>query len=627
MNKLLICCTLGSNVAFTVAQSQEARPNIVWFMTEDVSSYYLSMYNDDGQGASTPNVRKMAQEGIVFNNAFCNAPVSSSARSTLITGCYANKLGVVWHRKVQTVDLPADLKMFPAYLNDAGYYTSNSTKKDYNCMETPQMWNDGKAPQDGWRNRPDKTKPFFHVLTSTLSHESSSHFPLNSLANKKTIYDPDKVVVAPNHPNTELFRYTYAKFFDDINRADAKLGEMMDKLKADGELDNTFIFYFGDNGGILPGTKGYTTERGLHVPLVVYIPKKWRDKINLPIASRVNGFVSFVDFAPTMLHLAGLDVPDLMDGKTFLGTGVKTEELESRDETYGYGDRFDELYSHSRTLRKGNFKYRRNFQPYQPEGLFAYYRYNMQAFMEWRRLFDEGKLNASQRRFFEPQKAEELYDISNDPYELTNLALQPEFSSKLLELRTKLADKMISLNDVGMYPESEWIEKAGATLYLYADKHSNRIKEYISIANLMLLPFEQVKKQLASALSSNDPVTKYWALTVCASFGKEAESLKKLALPLLNDESVFVNSRAVVFLSVLNEIDTQKEMVSVIQKAKTLPQKLLVLNDAAFLKDQLKYTFDFSEMLDLTEIYLLKRAEYLSGKKFPQKKNTIKKQK
>lgn len=620
MNKFLICFTIGSNAAIMAAQSQEARPNIVWFMTEDVSAYYMSLYNGNGQGAATPNVRRMAQEGVIFNNAFCNAPVSSPARSTLITGCYASKLGSSFHRREQPVEMPGDLRMFPSYLKEAGYYTTNSTKKDYNCIETPDMWNDGKAPDDGWRNRPDKSTPFFHVLTSTLSHESTSHFPLSDLSTKKTHYDPSTVIVAPNHPNTELFRYSYARFFDDIDRADAKLGEMMDRLIQDGELDNTFIFYFGDNGGILPGTKGYTYETGLHVPLVVYIPKKWRSKINLPVAGRVNGFVSFVDFAPTMLHLAGLKIPENMDGKAFMGSDIKPAELESRDETFGYGDRFDELYEFTRTVRKGNFKYKRNFQPYQPEGLFAYYRYEMKAFMEWRNLYENGKLNAAQSRFFEPQKPEELYDISNDPFELNNLALQPGQKDKLIELRTILANKMISLNDIGMYPESEWIDKAGSNPYLYANKHAEKTKEYISVANLMLLPFNQVKDQLVKALASKDPVTRYWALSVCAGFGVEAGPMKKLALPLLKDESVFVNSKAIVFLSMLKEIDTQKEMSAVILKAKTIPQILLVLNDAAILKERLSYSFDFTNVVDHSNLNVLKRLEYLSGKKLSQKK-------
>jgi len=296
----------------------------------------------------------------------------------------------------------------------------------------------------------------------------------------------------------------------------------------------------------------------------------------------------------------------------------------SRDETYGYGDRFDELYEFTRTVRKGNFKYKRNFQPYQPEGLFAFYRYGMEAYMEWRKLYEEGKLNAAQRRFFEPQKPEELYDLSNDPFELTNLALQSEHKDKLLELRTKLTNKMISLNDIGLYPESEWIDMAGANPYLFANKHADKTKKYISVANLMLSPFNQVKEQLTKALNSNDPVTKYWALSVCASFGVEACSMKKLALPLLKDKSVCVNSKAIVFLSMLKGIDTQKEMSSLILKAKTIPEKLLVLNDAAILKERLSYTFDFTNDLDNSNLNIKKRLEYLSGKKLSQKNKETK---
>ncbi|MCX6308807.1 MAG: sulfatase [Bacteroidia bacterium] len=594
-------------------QLQARQPNFVWFMTEDVSSYYLSMYNGDGQGASTPNVRKMALEGVVFNNAFCNAPVSSPARSTIFTGCYANKLGVGLHRKYQTVDLPDELKMFPYYLGKAGYYTTNSTKKDYNCKETLEMWTNGAAPEDAWRNRPDKTKPFFHVLTTMLSHEGTLHFPLSAVTDKKTIYNPNNVVVSPNHPNTSLFRYTYASFFDKIDEADALLGEMMAKLKADGELDNTFVFYFGDNGGVMPGTKGYTTEIGLHVPLVVYVPKNWRDSIDMPINSRINGFVSFVDFAPTLLHLAGLQLPPMMDGKPFLGTDVTLKELETRNETYAYGDRFDELYAFTRTLRKGDFKYARNFQPYQPAGLFTYYRYGMEAFMEWRNLYDQGNLNPTQSRFFQPQKPEELYDLSIDPYETNNLVQNYNYIEKLKELRLQLAEKMISLHDVGMYPESEWIQKAGSKPYVYSSLHSLQVKEYITLANLMFIPFSEAKAEIEKGLQSTDPVSRYWALTTCSYFGTQAESLKSMVTPLLNDANGYVGSRAVVFLSILHSVDAQESIVNLLRKTTTIPQKLLILNDAAVLKDQFGYSFSFSGINLGTNQDVTKRAEYLSA--------------
>ena len=593
-------------------QLMAQKPNFVWFMTEDVSSYYLSLFSGNGQGAETPNVRKMAQEGIIFNNAFSNAPVSSPARSTIFTGCYANKLGVGLHRKAQVVDLPEELKMFPAYLREAGYFTTNSTKKDYNCRETIDMWDNGVAAEDAWRTRPDKSKPFFHVVTNMLSHEGALHFPLSSLTDKKTIYDPGKVLLDPNHPNTELFRYTYASFFDKIDESDIKFGEMMDKLKADNELDNTFVFYFGDNGGAMPGTKGYTNERGLHVPLVVYIPLKWRDKIDIPINSKVNGFVNFIDFAPTLLRLAGLQIPRMMDGKPFLGTDIKLTELEDRDETYGYGDRFDELYAFTRTLRKGNFKYVRNFQPYQSAGLFNNYRYEMEAFKQWRELFEQRKLNAVQSHFFEVQKPEELYDISSDPYETINLVENANFKKKKEELRALLSNKLISLNDVGLYPESEWIAKAGSKPYEYTNLHKRQIQEYISIANLMFVPFSEAKRDIEKALQSTDPVAKYWALTVCSFFGKDALSMKHLSFYLLNDPTVFVSSRAIVFLSLLECIDTQKIVLDLLKRTSTDSQKVLVLNDAAFLKEKFGYTFDLKALKLGSDKDVKNRILYLS---------------
>ena len=207
---------------------------------------------------------------------------------------------------------------------------------------------------------------------------------------------------------------------------------------------------------------------------------------------------------------------------------------------------------------------------------------------------------------------------------MTNLALQPAYKNKLLELRTKLTNKMISLNDIGLYPESEWIEKAGSNPYLFATNHSEKTKEYMCVANLMLSPFNKVKEQLAKALNSKDPITKYWALSVCAIFGNEAKSMKKLALPLLKDESVCVKSKAVVFLSLIKAIDTQKEMSTVVLKAKTTPQMLLVLNDAAILKDRLSITFDFTNDVDYSNLNVKKRLEYLSGKKLSQKNKGMK---
>ena len=393
------CCTT------TIAAQEEVkeRPNFVWFMAEDVTSYYLKLYNNNEKGVATPHVEKLAKEGIVFNNAYSNAPVSSAARSTLITGCYAPRLGVSFHRKLEQVPMPEGLRMFPSYLREAGYHTSNAAKTDYNCFMDKTAWDVVNGELGEWRNRPNKKTPFFHVRTSMTTHESKLQFKENKVNTVKTKNDPNDVFVHPNHPDTKLFRYTYATFYDRIQDSDNELGELMEMLKADGELDNTFIFYFGDNGGSLPFSKGYTTETGLHVPMVVYVPKKWRERLPIKIGERTNGFVSFMDLGPTLLHLAGISVPEGMDGTPFLGEDISKAQMEAKDEVYGYGERFDELYAFNRTLRKGNFKYSRNFQPYHSKSLYSLYRYKQAAFREWKKMYNNGKLNKVQSYFFESQ--------------------------------------------------------------------------------------------------------------------------------------------------------------------------------------------------------------------------------
>lgn len=562
------------------------RPNFVWFMAEDVSAHYLRLYNDQEKGVVTPHIEKLAKEGIIFNNAYSNAPVSSAARSTLITGCYAPRLGASFHRKLEQVPLPDGLQMFPSYLRKAGYHTSNAAKTDYNCFMDETAWDVVNGKLGEWRNRPNKKMPFLHVRTSMTTHESKLQFKENKVKNVKTQNRPDKVFVHPNHPDTELFRYTYATFYDRIQDSDNELGELMDMLKADGELDNTFIFYFGDNGGSLPFTKGYTTETGLQVPLVVYVPKKWRDRLPVKVGERTNGFVSFMDLGPTLLHLAGLEVPKEMDGTPFLGEDISKEQLNARDEVYGYGDRFDELYAFNRTLRKGNFKYSRNFQPYHPKSLYSLYRYKQAAFREWKKLYQNGKLNEVQSYFFQPQGAEELYDLSTDPYETKNLANNPTYQSKLEELRGLLKKQLVNSHDLGLYPECVWLEQGKQNPTQFGITNSSKIKRYSDIADLEMATFSQAKSDIIAALQSPDPVERYWGATVCASFGKQAAALQNELKKLTNDSESYVRSRAIVALNIAQKFNPVAPMKEALKKAKNGAESLLILNDMAYLKEK-----------------------------------------
>ena len=246
-----------------------------------------------------------------------------------------------------------------------------------------------------------------------------------------------------------MFKYTYARYHDNIQTVDQQIGNVVDQLTSDGLLEDTFIFYFGDHGGVLPGSKGYAYETGLHVPLVVRVPDKWKHLADFEIGSHVDGFVSFVDFAPTLLQLAGLRVPDAMDGKPFLGAGITAAEVNARDETFGYADRFDEKIDFVRTMRKGKYKYIRNFTPFNYDGLQNNYRYIQAAYAEWRQLYDDGKLNAAQKMFFEPRPMEELYDVEADPYETNNLIASAPLET-LQDLRRGLAQHIRDTHDLSL---------------------------------------------------------------------------------------------------------------------------------------------------------------------------------
>ncbi|MGJ0980874.1 sulfatase-like hydrolase/transferase [Bacteroides ovatus] len=608
-------CCVTSSMSYAKEAPHE-RPNFVWFMAEDISKHYLSLYNDGKEGVATPNVEKLAAEGIVFNNAYCNAPVSSAARSTLITGCYAPRLGVSFHRKLQKMPMPEGLNMFPSYLRKAGYHTSNATKTDYNCFLDKTAWDVVEGKIGEWRNRPDKRKPFFHVYTNAVTHEGKLQFKKNAVKEVPVHNNPASVTIHPYHPDTELFRYTYATFYDRIQDSDTALGELIEMLKTDGELDNTFVFYFGDNGGSLPGTKGYTTEGGLQVLLVVYVPRKWREFLPVKVGQRVDGFVSFMDLGPTLLHLAGITVPEGIDGTPFLGEDISLKQLNDRDEVYGYGDRFDELYAFNRTVRKGRFKYSRNFQPYHSKSLYAFYRYKQAAFREWKELYAKGMLNEIQKRFFEPQGAEELYDLSVDPYETKNLATVPVYRSTLENLRILLKGKLLEENDLGFYPECVWLEQGSQNPTGFGKKKKDKIKIYSDIADLEMASFKDAKPAISKALNSSDPVERYWGATVCASFGGEAVSLYKELELLTVDTQAFVRSRAIVALSRMGKVNPVPLMKEALQIAGSGAESLLILNDITYLQESnLGVHFNLQESDILQKCSVTDwRLKYLSAK-------------
>jgi len=604
--------TAAATAAFALgsrwARAAGKKPNFLWILSEDNSTHYMKLF--DPHGAPAPNIERMAEQGVAFTRAFSNAPVCSVARSTLMTGCYAPRIGVQFHRKMKMATLPAGMRMWPAYLRDAGYYTTNNRKKDYNCVEGKGVWD--KSGKTSWRDRPSKDTPFFHMQNIGTTHESSLHFKAAQLKDVKT--DASKVFVPPIFPDTETFRYTLARYHDRVTTMDGQVQAFVQQLADDGLLEDTFIFYFGDNGGVLPGSKGYVYNTGLEVPLVVRIPANWKHLVPLKPGTRSEAFVSFVDFGPTLLHLAGVPVPESLDGVPFLGADISPEDLAKRDETYGYADRFDEKYDLVRTLRKGKMKYTRNYQPYFPPGLQNNYRYRMLAYQEWRSLYKAGKLNATQRFFFEPKPAEALYDVEADPYETKNLAGDPKHAETLADLRARLQAMVKGLPDLSLYPESYLMENALDDGAAFGQKHKAQIARLLDVADLNLLPFPKAKPGIEKALASKDRWERYWALTVCSGFADAAKPLVPEAKRLLKDEEPLVRVRAAEFLAIVKAEDPRPTLIDVLNTTTSVGVALIALNTVVFIQDHLEgYPFDVKALkMKAKQGEVGRRLEYLA---------------
>ena len=610
--------TLTIFAAFLCASYASAanRPNVVWIMSEDNSIHYLKHFDPDG--APAPNIEAMASHGITFDRAFSNAPVCSVARTTLITSCYGPRIGTQFHRRHVVAPMPEGLKMFPAYLRAAGYYTTNNSKEDYNAVKSDDVWDDSSSKAT-WKNRPNDSTPFFHVRTFKESHESSLHFPTGAMKTPPKT-DPASVKLQPYFPDTPTFRFTRARYHDRIGIIDNHVGKVIEELKNAGELENTFVFYFGDHGGVLPRSKGYAYESGLHVPLVVRVPENFKSRAAREMGSRTKGFVEFVDFGPTVLQLAGVELPEGIDGKPFLGRGVKPESVDKRNETIGYADRFDEKYDLVRTLRIGDFKYIRNFEPFYPDALQNNYRYRMLAYQEWRKLNDDGKLNDVQSQFFQPKAAEALYDLSSDPHEVNNLAGKPEHAAQLNKMRNRLTERLSRMPDLSFLTEAVVMFDGISNAVVYGQKHQPEILRYIQTANYAVLSAEEALPKIAVALSDTDPWVRYWALVAACSHGKSVDAIIPTAEKLLLDVEPLVVIRAIEYLALVSDKDTRPNLYRSFERTTSEPEALRLLNSAVFLNDyhsdkikiepnKIRFIFKFDKKSELN-----RRLDYLNGK-------------
>ncbi|MEX2369884.1 MAG: sulfatase-like hydrolase/transferase, partial [Bacteroidales bacterium] len=441
------CNNTNSNISGE-EYSQLEMPNILWISLEDLSPR-IGCYGDTL--AKTPVVDRLADEGIRFTHVFTSAPVCAPCRSGIITGMEQSAIGTHHMRTSQEADglpgpyqavPPAYVKTFTEYLRAAGYYCTNNVKTDYQFAPPVTAW-DENSPRASFLNRKDKSQPFFAVFNFTDTHESKCW-------NKPEFTNPDLVEVPPYYPDTRAVRENIAKVYDNIMSVDKKIGELLKVLEESGEADNTIVFFWTDHGDGLPRAKRWLYESGLRVPLIVKYPDRRY------AGTTDDRLISSIDFGPTTLSLAGIEVPAHMQGRAFLG---KYAEVEERDFVFAARDRFDLSYDMVRAIRTEQFRYIRNYYPHQPYIVWVPYRNRMPIMQELIRLNLEDSLNAVQKLWMADNRpVEELYDCEKDPHNIHNLAGDPAFKHIVQEMRVTMDNYMDEINDMGNIPEDQMVE-------------------------------------------------------------------------------------------------------------------------------------------------------------------------
>ena len=530
------------------------KPNLLWIVAEDLSPA-LGCYGHPN--ARTPNLDAFARESLLFTHAFAAYPVCSPSRSCLITGMYPTTTGTGQMRSA--FPLPAGTKGFPEFLRQAGYHTTNNVKTDYNSADAPRLTRDSwveSSPKAHWRSR-KKGQPFFAVFNDMTTHQSRTMVwphkifkqEVQSKLSPGEIHDPAKVQVPSYYPDTPLVRKELARFHDCVTVMDQNVGRILAELEADGLDQDTIVFFYSDHGSGMPRHKRLLTDTGMRVPLMVRVPKKWHHLASelSRAGSKSDKLVSFIDFAPTVLSLAGLEAPSNMQGHNFL------DVTKTHDWIYGARDRVDEVFDCSRSVRNGRWLFIRNYHPHlgwnQPsvfsdlgEIRHEITNYPIKTGM---------RLNSGQTHYLSSQRAPiEFYDCLVDPENLRNLALQKltkEQSNALTSAQKSFKKLRRETHDTGCLPEGIM---AGLV-----KKHGKPIADLVREGTIDLEPIWKVADSIGGdplpaikALTSPDPAQRFQTIIALRSAPSDKPHQSRL-IPLLVDLNADVRIEAASWLA------------------------------------------------------------------------------
>lgn len=561
MKRLLVLVALSFLTHFyslITSCSAADRPNILWISSEDHGPH-MGCYGD--KYATTPNVDALAARGMIFRHAWSCAPVCAPARTTLISGLYPPSTGGEHMRSM--VPLPAGFQMFPQFLREAGYYCSNNAKEDYNLAKPGKVWDDssGKAH---WKNRA-AGQPFFAVFNALQSHESQIRTRPH-----QAVHDPAKVRVPAYHPDTPEVRQDWAQYYDIITEVDAVAGRHLKDLADAGLTDDTIVFYWADHGSGMPRSKRWPCNSGLQVPVVVHFPAKWKHLA--PPEYQAGGasdrLISFVDFAPTVLSLAGVQPPAWMQGHAFAGKFITAPQ----PFIYGFRGRMDERIDCVRSVTDGRYVYLRNFMPHLSQGQHVDYQFQTPTTRVWWELYKSGKATEVQSIFWRAPKApEEFYDLTSDPDEVKNLAASPRHQEVLAKFRAAQRDLAAKIRDVGLLPEGELHSRStGSAPYTIGhDDAKFPFARIFATADLASSLKTDALPELQKRLADADSAVRYWAALGVLMRGKDAVVAARVDLQrALTDTSPFVRIPAAQALGQFgDQADLDKALPVLLEQA------------------------------------------------------------
>jgi uncharacterized sulfatase len=522
--------------SFAARAADGPRPNVLWITCEDLSPI-IGPYGD--KFATTPNLDAFGAKSLRYKTCWSNAPVCAPARTTLITGMYATSLGAEHMRS--EVKIPADWKLYPQVLREAGYYCTNNSKTDYNIIPNGKVWDDS-SNRAHWKNRPKDT-PFFAIFNTTVTHESQVH------KRRKLVHDPSKVRVPAYQPDLPEIREDWAQYYDNVTEMDSFVGERLKELADAGLAEDTIVWFYSDHGCGLPRSKRVPFNSGLQVPFLLHIPDKFK---HLRPADYIPGgetprLVSFVDFGPTLLSLCGVQPPAHMQGEPFLGPFT----TQPRQYLFGYRGRMDERVDVVRSVTDGRYVYVRNFMPEKPQGGFLAYMYKQAGVQAWRAAFEKGNLPPEQAAFFEMKPATALFDLQNDRDEVSNLVGKKAADDNALRLQNALKDHCIRSGDLGLLPEAEMHRLAGgeAPATMAANVSNFPATDIYAAAALSSTSRSRIGQTAMDAairmLDSPVPAIRYWAVRGLGLRGRKVVAGHREKLEaMLSDESEIVRIAA-----------------------------------------------------------------------------------